>query len=118
MSRIKRLELHNIFHDSKEQLKTERQSELVNFLAKQFNCLNNESQIRTINLTLHSKFFNRYFQKWEMCNRINDRFIKKNLNWLNEEISFDFENIENTASTSSKYFIIYSELVCGCVLSN
>lgn len=115
MNRIKRSELHNIMYNSKERLRSAKQSELLNFLVQKFNCLNNILQIENIKLTLKLNFFNRYFQKWENSNRKNNHFIQTNFNWLNEEIIFDFENLENIPSTSSRCFIIYSSVVCKVI---
>lgn len=112
---MKRSELHNIMQKSKERLRSAKQSEVLNFMVQRFNCLNNILQTENIKLTLKLNFFNRYFQKWEKSNRKNNHFIQANLNWLNETIIFDFENLENIPSTSSRCIIIYSSVVCKVI---
>ena len=98
MFSLKRLEIHKIYHESTKRTKEEKKSDLTAFLLQKFNFSNNDKYIKNINSQLESLFFKRYLSKWQQSARNNDRFVKKNSEWLNMEIDFSYKNTEIISS--------------------
>lgn len=78
MSKITRVELHNIIRNSKKRLDEEKRSHLVTALIEKFICSENVNHLSLVRTTLHSRFFNEYFKKWHHSRRVDGVFRRKN----------------------------------------
>ena len=95
MISIKRLDLHNRYLCIETSSKEDKQRNILTFLVDKLNCMNDELAINQLSSILNVKFYKNYYERWNSSVRNNNHFITKNARWLNEEISFEIDEILN-----------------------
>lgn len=113
---IKRLHLHNIMINLKA--KTIKKDHVHKFLLKNWNLTDN-SISNLLLIDISRNFFPHYFNKWEKCYRVNERFIKKEHKWLNE--CYRFQTNDSRLNMMQGFKIItffYNLFVCFFLFFN
>lgn len=76
---------------------SDKKGKIIDFVADKLKCRDSGNKIQ-IRKYLKKNFFHPYLKKWNKIHRVNSRFLHRNARWLDQYVTFEFE--DDTLTTS------------------
>lgn len=88
-------QVFEMLYEKGEKRRFVRTESLYNYLIKHFGIQNDENMMARLK-TFNYKFCNHIYSKLDKCNRVIQRFLEQNKNWLNQPFNFMVEAEESS----------------------